>query len=483
MKYEVSFNGVPAKTRGIRVSAALINRVWDGVQRSESQTASAYFASFHGDYPATVRIKLPDPAVVYEIRPAIPGLGISRDGDTVSVVSQGPCQFVLIPEGDPGALHVFLDPPLKEPEGDVISFGKGEHFAGLIKLGSGQTLWLDEGAVVHGVVYAEDASDLRIAGYGVLDASPYRRGNDPHLGGREIIDALKDMGLSENDLKYYGNLVLRSCRGVKVEGVVFTDAPMWSVTVRNGCENVVFDGVKLVGQWRYNADGIDICSSKNVTVKNSFIRSFDDCLVVRNAYLDGEYLDSENVRFSNCVLWCDWGKSVEIWCSQKPGAIRNVTVEDCHLIRLAAVGLNVTTWYGSASSVIENLVFRNIRIYGEKSYPKPVVEKPGVHAFPQRDDFIPYSLRVTAEKLGVMRGLGTQICEAADDYSGFRLRYRNILFENVRTDDVRLRTDVCSVSEEVLVIEDLRIVDSDPVIRPRVAAPSPRPSRIQEDGK
>ncbi|MBQ9545603.1 MAG: right-handed parallel beta-helix repeat-containing protein [Clostridia bacterium] len=483
MRYEVSFNGIPAQISDIRVSAALINRVWDGEQRPESQSAGACFASFHGDYPVSVEIKLADPAPAFEIRPGIPGLAISRDGDTVSVVSQGPCQFVLIPEGDPGALHVFLDPALKEPEGDVISFGKGEHYAGLIRLGSGQTLWLDEGAAVHGVVYAENAEDIRIAGYGTLDASPYRRGNDPHPGGGEIIDALRDTGLSENDLKYYGNLVLRGCRGVTVEGVVFTDAPMWSVTLRNGCENAVFDSVKIVGQWRYNTDGIDICSSKNVTVKNSFVRSFDDCLVVRNAYLDGEYLDSENVRFSNCVLWCDWGKSVEIWCSQKPGAIKNVTVEDCHLIRIAAVALNVTTWYGSASSLIENLVFKNVRIYGEKSYPEPVVEKPGVRTPAPRVGFIPYSVRITAEKLGTMKGLGTQLCEAVDDYSGFRIRYRGILFENVRTDDGRLRTDVCSVSEDVLRIEDLKIVNSDPVLRPRVAPPSPRPARIRDGGK
>jgi hypothetical protein len=33
---------------------------------------------------------------------------------------------------------------------------------------------------------------------------------------------------------------------------------------------------KLIGLWRYNSDGIEICNSEDVTIRDSFVRSFDD---------------------------------------------------------------------------------------------------------------------------------------------------------------------------------------------------------------
>ena len=109
-----------------------------------------------------------------------------------------------------------------------------------------------------------------------------------------------------------------------IEGITLKDSMFWSLIVRNHCENIVIDNIKIIGQWRYNSDGIDICSSKNVTVKNSFVRSFDDCFVARAPYLKDETEDVENITVENCVMWCDWGKSLEIWCGNKPCAIRNI---------------------------------------------------------------------------------------------------------------------------------------------------------------
>ena len=381
-------------------------------------------------------------------------------------------QFTFEPNGSHHALHIFVNPPAQKPVGDLWYFGPGRHKADLIWLESGQTLYIDEGAVVYGVVYAKDAQNVRIMGRGILDASPYRRGNDDHEGGREIIDALREMGFLELDVKYYGNLVLNHCRNVLVEGIILRDAPMWSLITRNDCENIVIDNVKLIGQWRYNADGIDICTSKNVTVKNCFVRSFDDCLVARGAYLEGETGDVEKVTVENCVFWCDWGKTIEIWCGQKPTAIRDVCVSDCYFVHLSSSALNIATWYGSDSSVVENIVFRNLFIDGDKAYPNLVVEKPGIVGNTPMAGFIPYLFRASAEKLGVMRGLGTQICAPVEDYSIFRIRYRNILLDRIRCDDSRLKVDVCRLTDGVLTIEDIRTNNCDFPIEMRTVEPA-----------
>lgn len=474
MKYSVKVNGVSVPVQTARVSALPLNKVWDGDQRPVEQTEEAYFVSFDLHAPAVVTVEVTGGFTSYEIRPKAFSLGDTPGGNSVTLTVDRPMQFTFEPDGSHQALHVFVNPPAQKPVGDLLYFGPGRHKADLIWLESGQTLYIDEGAVVYGVVYAKDVENVRIMGRGILDASPYRRGNDDHPGGREIIDALYEKGFSELDVKYYGNLVLNHCRNVLVEGIILKDAPMWSLITRNDCENIVIDNVKLIGQWRYNADGIDICTSKNVTVRDSFVRSFDDCFVARGAYLEGETGSVEKVTVENCVFWCDWGKTVELWCGQKPTAIRDICVTDCYFVHLSSAALNIATWYGSDSSVVENIVFRNLFIDGDEAYPNLVVEKTGRTGYSPVPGFIPYLLHVSAEMLGVMRGLGTQICAPVEDYSIFRIRYRNILLDSIRCDDSRLKVDVCRLTDGVLTIEDIRTKNCDFQIEMRTARPGNR---------
>ena len=156
-----------------------------------------------------------------------------------------PMQFTVEINGTHHALHVFANPKSVIPEGEVIYYGRGEHKADLIWLESNQTLYIDDGAVVYGVVYAKDAENVRIMGRGVLDASPYRRGNDDSEGGREVIEALLDRGFTPLDMKYHGNLVMNHCKNCLVEGIVLRDAPMWSTIIRNDCENITIDNIVL----------------------------------------------------------------------------------------------------------------------------------------------------------------------------------------------------------------------------------------------
>lgn len=107
----------------------------------------------------------------------------------------------------------------------------------------------------------------------------------------------------------------------------------------------------IIGNWRYNSDGINFISCHDCLVENSFIRTFDDsiCLkgyeafgpfVYRLQLLDGQWdgtftmdgvtrrtftdlVRSESVyqcptasihdiRIRSCVLWNDWGRALEL---------------------------------------------------------------------------------------------------------------------------------------------------------------------------
>ena len=58
--------------------------------------------------------------------------------------------------------------------------------------------------------------------------------------------------------------------------------------------------------WRPNTDGVDIVNSSYVTVRDSFLRTFDDTVTLKG--IDRyQHLNVEHISVQNCVLWCGWG--------------------------------------------------------------------------------------------------------------------------------------------------------------------------------
>lgn len=460
--YTVRCAGEELQVNEVTVSAVPFNRVWTGVQRAKEQTEPGFFVTVDADGPVTLEISVEEGFADYELRPRTYDLRDERCGNTVTLTADRPMQFSFEPDGFHNALHVFINPVSVRPQGDILYYGPGVHTAGLIWLESGQTLYLEEGAWVYGTIFAKDAQNVRILGRGVLDSSPYRRENDPSPDGHEIRDELEAKGIYTPEVLRpsltCANLILWGCRNVTVEGVTLVDSMRWSVILRNHCENVTIDNIKLVGQWRYNADGIDICASKNVTVKNCFIRSFDDCFVARAPYLIGEERDVENITVENCVLWCDWGKALEIWCGDRPCVVRNITFKNIHVSHLDQMAIAISTWYGSGSTLVENVSYTDIFIDGEQEYPVPQCESPEHPEYIPQTGFVPWLVNIHAMKLG--KYTGNQGYAAAEDLSGFHLRYRNIGFKNVRYTGRPLKVEVQPIPE-VLCIENIRVENSD----------------------
>jgi ribosomal protein S18 acetylase RimI-like enzyme len=210
-----------------------------------------------------------------EIRPFDYNIPFAADDSRVTIRLDKPGQFVLEAGDRDHVLHIFVNPPFHYEHSDnEIYFGPGIHHPGTISPVSGQTVCFDAGAVVYGHLKLVDVQDVKIVGPGILDSE-----NIP-----------RDPGNNMTNPEYITNscFVSMNCKNIQVSDVIFRDAPIWAVVVRNNCRNVTFDNVKLIGMWRYNSDGIDICASQDVVIKNSFIRSFDDCFVARGAYLQNE---------------------------------------------------------------------------------------------------------------------------------------------------------------------------------------------------
>ena len=459
--YNVKVNGENIKVEETRVSALPLNKLWDGVQRPIEQTEIAYFATVDMKDPIKVEIEVEGGFEKVEIRPLSKNIAFEREGNKLTLTVEKPMHFTVEPDGYHNALHMFVNPESVCPEGEnVIYFDKGEHNVGLLWLESNTTLYLEEGAVLNGVIYGYKVKNVKICGRGMVHSANCRRGNDDNPGDREPIEALKEKGFSYDDRKYIGNLVLNECKDIVVEGVILSDSPLWSVIVRNGCENITIDNIKIIGQWRYNSDGIDICVSKNVVVRNCFIRSYDDCLIARGAYLPGEEGNVENLLVENCVCWCDWGIAMKAWAGQKVTSVHNVTFKDNYVIRLNNMAMSIVTYYGSKSSVIENILFDGVYIDSDPEYLTPRVEWEGHWGYKPGQGFAPHMIHILTGKIGKMGEQGSQLFTPVDDYSDFIITYRNIAFNNVKYSGIPVKVQI-DPNPGILEISNISVTNSD----------------------
>ena len=151
------------------------------------------------------------------------------------------------------------------------------------------------------------------------------------------------------------------CRNVLIEGVTFTNSPMWVLNPVL-CENVTIRGVTVVSHGPNN-DGCNPESCRDVLIENCTFDTGDDCIAIksgRNA--DGRRIGvpSENIIVRGCTM--KDGHGGVVLGSEMSGGIRNVFVEDCamdspNLDR--AIRLKSNSMRGG---YLENLFVRNVRV-------------------------------------------------------------------------------------------------------------------------
>ncbi|MBR2837203.1 MAG: hypothetical protein IKE55_00300 [Kiritimatiellae bacterium] len=430
LAFEVQWNGRPLPVHPARVSKVPMNQVWDGYQRPVEQTETASFVSFDMAEAGELTVR-PDASEAGGSAIALPlsyKPPIQRRGDVFAVRVERPRLFALV--FGKSVLHVFANPPFAAPrEADEIVFGPGEHHVGLVAPKSGQTVRIEEGAVVYGSIFVAHAENVRVVGRGIVDGSYLDRADR----GSAVYRCAVAAGLPEGPYGAEMAVTTFTCAwstNVLVEGVTFRNPPRWTMIVRAQSRNVAIDNVKIVGCWRYNSDGINACASENVTIRNSFVRAFDDCIVARGAYLDCGEGPTRNIRAENCVLWCDWGKNLEVWAGHKPCLIENVLFRDIACVHVDTIACDVTTWFGSSDTRIRNVSFENIEL--DFAMPRRAMH---YQASPT-DSRYKGGLRRGATALAVDCGkfgryLGNQKFEPADDLSGFHVRYENIAFRGM----------------------------------------------------
>ncbi|MHB9034226.1 MAG: glycosyl hydrolase family 28 protein [Anaerolineae bacterium] len=353
--YRLTLNGTETFVHSARVSAVPFNQVWPGYQRPLDQTELAGFASWDMSAPVECAVTTNLPVRSVRVRPAAAGIKASTAGGVISFTISRPGQYTVEINGTHQALHLFANPPAEpapaEDAPGVLYFGPGVHCAGKIQLQDNQTVYLDGGAVVYGHIEGKNVSGVRILGRGILDGSKFSR---------------RDVS---------GCISLRGCRDVRIDGIVLRDPCAWTITPMY-CQDVHIRNVKLIGLWRYNADGIDFCNCQRCSLTDSFLRTFDDGVVFKGfSDRSGQYpepLPVQDITVERCVFWCDWGRAIEFGAETVTPEIANVTCRDCDVIHTTHIALDIQN--GDRAHV-HDIDFENIRVELDDDFTRPALQQ------------------------------------------------------------------------------------------------------------
>ena len=402
--YTVTVDGVAAPLDTARESAIPFNRRWPGYQRSVDQTGLHNFLSLEMDGPAEFAVKPtapfdPDKVV---IRPRSLGITPKIENGVIRFTLPKAAYCTVEAYGRQKALHIFADgPAVHTPREGDLYFGPGEHEAGIIEMTPGQTVFIDAGAVVYGRIHAIDCDNIKIVGRGILDCSRIKEKIFFEVHQEQTKAAVRNA-------ERYRPIQLEYCDHAQIEGITIRDSLVYNVHPRC-CRDLHIHNVKLIGNWRYNSDGIDMHNCRDVLIENCFLRTFDDCLCVKgmDCFYEGDldkavyeathrngqvYEDFKNITVRNCVLWNDWGKCLEIGAETRAEEISNVLFTDCDIIHVCGPVLDCCNMdYAD----IHDVTYQNINVEYDDIICKPVIQRADAQVYENPDpDYAPPLMKV-----------------------------------------------------------------------------------------
>ena len=292
-----------------------------GQGQSEGDNSFAgpyFFGSFELTNAVEVRVSCSLPLDRVRILPESAGITPQNvSSNAIAFKADRPFKVSIERDGRRSPLLLFADAPERNaPAPDtagVRHFGPGVHNAGLITLTSGQTLHLASGAVVNGCVKAT-GDNITICGRGLLTGDSYPRFNGP---GRYLLD-------------------IENCRDVTVRDVMLSGSFGWTL-VFTDCERALIDNVKILCSNMINDDAVDICNSRDVTVRRSFFRAQDDIIAVKGMGKDLSAPSTCDILVEDCTFWTDCANIFRIGYECGTAEMRSIRARNIDVIHCSKV--------------------------------------------------------------------------------------------------------------------------------------------------
>lgn len=236
--------------------------------------------------------------------------------------------------------------------GGTVVIPEGVFTTGALFLKPGVNLHLEKNAVLRGSARIEDypktmtrieghfeewrpalinataCDNLRISGEGTLE------GSGPAYW-QEFWRALNANPQTKNlDVPRPRLMFIADSRNVQITGISLRDSGFWNLHLYR-CQQVLIDHLDIrstIGA--PSTDGIDIDSSQDVTVRNTYIAVDDDCIAIKgskgpHALEDKDSPPVERIRIEGCTFGLGHGV---VTLGSEATIVRNVVVENCRVI-------------------------------------------------------------------------------------------------------------------------------------------------------
>lgn len=411
--YSVKVNGNVAKLKPVRVSAIPFNRTWPGHQRDVSQSEVAYVLHLEDNGPVEISVASDSHIDDVKIRPQSKNICVDKNENCVNFCLREHGQYALEINGTHHAIHIFYDKP--EEYEDICatySFESGEHRLGKLELDDNDSVYIGKDAVLYANLFAVGRKNIKIFGHGTLNGSLETR---TEKNGDVGWDGEKSF--SKEKLHTIGCLRLIDCKDIMIDGITITDSSSYAASIY-ASKNICINNVKVVGHWKYNNDGIDLLNCSDAVIKNSFIRSFDDSICIKGISAFSER-NCENITIDNCVLWCGWGKTLEIGLATAARKIENITFSNCDLIHNQNTCISIAN--GQFAN-ISHIKYENINV--EYEYvDTPVLQKSDEQEYSSDEKYLPRLINIADWRRNWQGNV------SADDEGR---SIKNVNFENIR---------------------------------------------------
>lgn len=358
---------------------------------------------------------------------------------------------------------------------NVLYFESGKiHYPGTMNLKDNQQIYIEGGAIVVGNIKGRNVNNVKIRGLGILDGSY----------SRQFMDSCAkafNPAYVEQPRRGGGNglILLNECKNITIEGITVYNSKTWEV-VPTLCNKVNINNIKIISD-NGGDDGIDIVSTKNMTVSSCFVHTKDDCIAVKSFAKPqnpstqntapqavpgqqratdqkfpplpaGPAYGVDSVIVRNCVFWnALWGNALEIGF-ELSGDVSNVSFIDNDIIHTE--GGAAFSIHNARRGVVSNILVDNLRVEGtdQKLFDlaifRSIYSEDGI-----RD-------QAAVDKLYV-HGIWDNVLNVPGEDKELRMKYRgyikNITLRNISVVDGPIPFSVFYGSDKAHLVENVTI--------------------------
>lgn len=472
-------NAVPLSPAGFSPSPEFLVTVNGKNVLVYSSPVPAAFCNFDMDRPVDIVVKSLTRDVKWvDVRPLSAGIRptIKNDSSINFRISKTGQYSIELNGIFKIPLFIFADAPeIDKPDRadkNVLYFEAGKiHYPGTIDLGDNQQIYIEGGAIVVGCVRADNVSHIKISGHGILDGSFSRHFMDScarvnHTNGNRDV-AIKSVIVN-------GLISISECDDVKIEGITIYNSKTWDV-VPVLCNNVNIRNIKIVSD-NGGDDGIDVVSTKNVIIANSFIRTKDDCIAIKSFAVPkppagispdlqvrteqlsfgqpatGPFNGVYSVTVKNCVFWnALWGNGIEIGF-ELSGDVTNVQFTDNDIIHVE--GGAAFSIHNARRGTVSNILVDDLRVeYADQKLFDLAIFRSVYSEDGTRDEEDIKRLYLNGVWDNVLRVTE----EEKESHEKFRGHIRNITLKNIIVSDGPFPFSVFYGSDKNHLIENITI--------------------------